>query len=290
MRRNTSPRLTDAEGLAKLAAFSTFSFQKGLLMLGVNLFSHAIGMLLRNRDAALRIGGLMLVLQLLSLLLLGRYYFETITVSGTDMSIDSLVAMQSGYMRSGLVNVALVVVGLWTICAWHRFVLLNEGPNGYLPRWNGAAIWRYVKAGVVVALCVIAVALVGGLVFGGIAAALGMRTGFGAFLLMAPVWVAVILTVYRLAPMLPSAALGERLTVKQAFASTAGQTAALLVLALLSFVAASVLQFPARFLAMAWVPLGLVWAALAQWISGMVGASILTTLYGYFVEHRQLDA
>jgi len=38
------------------------------------------------------------------------------------------------------------------------------------------------------------------------------------------------------------------------------------------------------------LPVDIAWRIVATWISEMVGFSILTTLYGYFVEKRPLES
>jgi hypothetical protein len=57
---------------------------------------------------------------------------------------------------------------------------------------------------------------------------------------------------------------------------------------LLSVIGAMLLGLPNMFLfAPGSVP-GLIWQVVTQWVTVMVGASILTTLYGHYVEGRPL--
>jgi hypothetical protein len=44
-----------------------------------------------------------------------------------------------------VVALLAMVIMLWVAVAWHRFVLLAEAPNGWLPIWNGSAVASYLS-------------------------------------------------------------------------------------------------------------------------------------------------
>lgn len=65
----------------------------------------------------------------------------------------------------------------------------------------------------------------------------------------------------------------------------------MIVLAIITTIAAIVIDLPANVFAR--LPQGWIWATiwllLTGWVKIMVGASVLTTIYGYYVEKRAID-
>lgn len=97
----------------------------------------------------------------------------------------------------------------------------------------------------------------------------------------------VVVVVYRLSVILPGAALGEKVRLGDAWRRTAGSSGAIILLAVVSILAAIVIDLPLFVLGS--VPLlAFAWGAATAWLKMMVGISILTTLYGHFVEGRAL--
>ena len=104
--------------------------------------------------------------------------------------------------------------------------------------------------------------------------------------LIALVYLPVAWVGYRISPILPSAAMGKRMPLKEAWYATGTSGAAFVVLTVITVVAGYLVNAPAQALPGI---LGVLWAFLANWASVLVGASILTTIYGHYVEGRQLD-
>jgi hypothetical protein len=104
------------------------------------------------------------------------------------------------------------------------------------------------------------------------------------------IYAIILLITYRLAPLLPGAAIGKPVNVGEAWASTSGATGTILVLAVVSAIAAVVIDLPTELLQH--LPAGtilvLIWVHITAWIKLMVGISILTTLYGVYVEKRDI--
>lgn len=101
------------------------------------------------------------------------------------------------------------------------------------------------------------------------------------------VFVPAVLLALRLSPLLPAAALGDSLALGDAWGATNGATGDLLVLAFLAVLASVVIDLPIYSL-MGVMPLAMTWTFITAWIKTMVGASILTTIYGHYVEGRSL--
>ena len=83
------------------------------------------------------------------------------------------------------------------------------------------------------------------------------------------------------------AALGDSLSLGDAWGATNGAMGDLLVLAILAVLGSVLIDLPVLSL-MNIMPLAMTWTFVTAWIKTMVGASILTTIYGHYVEGRPL--
>jgi len=252
-------------------------------MLGVRILIHAIGMVVKNIGAALRLTAV----PMLTLLLL------TLVLGGTR----AMLAEPEGAAPDGamvLLSLLQLAVTLWIAVAWHRFILLGEGPEGILPPFNGRALAAYLWAGVIFALLLIAVAVpfgaLAGVIVGPMIVAEGGAVGGGAALvLFLMLWLPVAYVSYRISPILPSAAIGDRLPLKEAWYATGTGGAAFIVLALASILVVWGLNMPVGLLLPFSMALAFIWAFAVQWAVMLGAASVLTTIFGHFVEKRELD-
>lgn len=109
-------------------------------------------------------------------------------------------------------------------------------------------------------------------------------SGFGLLMNSVFVWLA-----YRVSPALPAAAIGKRMTLGDAWFETKGHGGALLLVAVLSAVFSALLRVPTHLVLPAVAaPVLWIWTVLAMWARIMVGISLLTTIYGHYVEKRPL--
>lgn len=254
---------------------------------GIRIFIHALRMVLGNFGPVARISGVMFAVLLGLLLMAGGGYLAP---------PEAGAALPSGRMAGSmfLLTVAQILLGLWVAVAWHRFVLLEEQPGALAPGWNGAAIWRYFKAGVTYTLVLLAVAIPLGVIAGLVLFPM-MRagdSGLGALALLfgALVYMPTAYVGYRIAPILPAAAVDRKLSLREAFYATGTSGASFIVLAVVTIGAGWLIGLPTAMLAQGSVHLALVWTAVVQWLSIMVGVSILTTIYGVYIEKRALNA
>jgi hypothetical protein len=280
--RGGSGALTGLPAPRLLAVFSTGVFT----MDGVRLFLHALRMVLGNFQAAMRIGGILFLVQLALAFLSGTSYLHSAVgnVSAPD-------APQQGL--TFILSLAQVIFWLWVAVAWHRFILLEENPGTALPAWHGGAIWSYFLSGLLVALIAVIVAIP--TVFVGtflLFPFLSSNPGNPLMYLLALLvfYLPSAYVGYRLSPVLPGTAIGRKLPLKEAWYATGISGGALWVLAVVSLFAGWLALLPALLLLSVSTTLALVWGAGAQWLTIMVGASILTTLYGHYVEKRDLNA
>lgn len=177
---------------------------------------------------------------------------------------------------------------------WHRYILLDEVPAGSGLFRLDDKTWRYFGNVLLISLILIAVStlVVLPLVFLGSLMNASVLLGFlavaAAFCLIGPLF-------FRLSIKLPAIALGRRdFSLSHALAATRGNglplflvflfeiAAALgmiLVLLLLVFIAGAVSEMLA-------FALGTVLQILVNWIFTIFGITVLTSLYGFFVEGR----
>jgi hypothetical protein len=94
---------------------------------------------------------------------------------------------------------------------------------------------------------------------------------------------------FRLGIMLPAAALGEKLTLGETWDVTKGRSSIILVLALIVVGASVIIQLPSWFNDNPSSIINVVYSLVVNWFATIIGISVLTTLYGHFVENRPID-
>ncbi|QXT39937.1 hypothetical protein [Gymnodinialimonas ceratoperidinii] len=199
-----------------------------------------------------------------------------------------------------------VIVGLiswlWAAVAWHRYVLLEEYPNGLLPRWRGSNIANYFGNALLILLVMIAVALLGGIVVGIFVAVLqspAIIVALGIGLIIGVSWMAT-----RVGLVLPAAAIGERLTLRESWAATApvsGQIILpIIVIALVTTIlnqgivavfgtSVDVMTPIGQQQQVTLSAIGVVLSVAVGWAQMLVNLALMTTLYGNLIEGRQLN-
>ena len=246
--------------------------------MAVRIFLHSIGLVFNQLSGAFRISGLLyLVYFVLSFLAL------MILVHPTPERMPSFPGL---VFFAGLLGALFC---LWIAVSWHRFVLIDELPNAPIPKFHRDRIFVYFGRGVQTALIVmlvgiVPVALLGLLVF--LTKSEQILVPFGI--------IATIITLvvsYRLAPMLPGAAIGQSIGAGAAWAATSGAFGTIFGLAVISAIASLVLDLPAELLKLlpggSFLVFG--WFFITTWVKLMVGVSILTTIYGVYIEKRVLS-
>ncbi|MFD1344026.1 hypothetical protein [Litorisediminicola beolgyonensis] len=248
-------------------------------MLGWEIFRHAVRMVFRNFHDALRVSAVLYLVQVAASL-----WVETAMPKGARDG-DAFEMIPVGSLTTALfLGVAAVISSLWIAVAWHRFVLAEEYPSGWLPRWHGDRMFAYFGWGIAISLIVL----------------------FGAVLMTIPVSVLVMLMPplaifmpfaftffaawfgFRLSIKLPAVAMGNPLKLSEVWERTSGSTGTFLVLALCTLGAIVAVSVIPAVLGTAAPSLAFALGAIANWVVTMVGISILTTLYGVYIEGRRL--
>ena len=249
---------------------------------------HALRMLTGNLPVALRIA-----LPLFVGVLMGNFYMGELAVVTPDYEANPEAAFKDlgVTMVGGLFQTAFF---LWAAVAWHRFILLEETPRGLFVAPNLNGMGRYFVGGLItfliVFLVVILVAIVGGIVFGIIAVTMDLGLNVATYMSGFLGGLLGIVISFRLSPMLPSAAIGPRMKWRDAWDTTRGTSGTIIVIALVTMLPAFLLGLIPQSLAAQSLPLALFLVSLINTVVFMFGFSVLTTIYGVFVEKRDLNA
>ncbi|WP_300549593.1 threonine dehydratase [Roseovarius sp.] len=210
-------------------------------------------------------------------------------ILGISTSQLSGVESGSGAIGGGaafggfLLMLVLVMIALWVIVAWHRFVLLAEYPTGWIPTLRFDRILSYAGHAILLGLLSFVIVLPVGLLMGVTASA----APIAGMVLMVLVILALNVIIFRLSPILPAAAIAKPLRMKEAWEATKGADGTILLLLIILSGFQFVLQFALSLLVVIPV-LGLLIMPVGLLISALINVSILTTLYGHFIEGRDL--
>ncbi len=251
-------------------------------ILGWAIFAHAIRLVFSHLGAALRISALIYICELV---LFGVAAYVGLA-SAMTLSIDPVAVL-----AIVVASAATVIGTIWIAVAWHRYVLLDEMPGAVVARFNGNRILAYFGNSVLLGLIALAIGVVISLVLVPLMSAVRSGGPADIVLQLIPLLLIVVLFLlvgYRLGIVLPASAIGKPLRFGEAWAATRGATGTLIALAILSAIGVAVLRIPEFIIPDGLVWLTLVWGLVSGWIELIVGISILTTLYGVYVEKRPL--
>lgn len=255
-------------------------------MKGLDIFTHSIRQVTGNLGGALKVSALPMIIQVAAMLA-----FAGGMMSGMGPEGQMSRGMGMGMGLGGLVVlVVAVVTSLWLAVAWHRFVLLNEQPGGYVPPYHGPEMMAYFLKSLAIGVILIVLGIVLGMVAGLLLSPLMMHGNLLIFMLLTGLFVQLPLTWLglRMGTVLPGAATGANPTLTAGWDATKGAEVDILVLAAVAVVAHLALAV-LGILVFDNIPIvNTVWSVAVTWLTTMVGVSILTTLYGHYIEKRAL--
>lgn len=199
------------------------------------------------------------------------------------------------YIPLVIVAVIVTILAFASIAVnWHRYILLDQVPVGAeLFRLDGLT-WRYVGNVWLIGLIVGLVFLVGMLpvmLLAGLSEAIGVAAffvGLGGFIF-------VVISTYRLSVKLPAIAIGRRdFALRDAWAATRDNKLPIFLVILFQFlllIGVAIVFLALDFtLALIGPTITLVISQLIQaflgWMLAIFNVTILTSLYGFFVEGR----
>ena len=254
-------------------------------MKAIEILIHSIRQVLGNLGVALQISAVLFLIQIGLIFALG---VSGVILGGQDPR--TLPPAFAWAMFAALI--VNIVTALWIAVAWHRFVLNNERPTGLLPTFRGDRIASYFGHSILVALVIMPVLLIIVILIMPLLYQFIMRAPepkmwqitLGMLVIYLPL--AALLT--RLSVILPAAALGTPMRLGEAWGKTSGTMLTMGILAVLVIGGGLLIDLPATLLFPTGSYLQMIWLILTYWIKVMVGLSILTTIYGHYVEGRPL--
>lgn len=243
-------------------------------MKGLSIFTHSVGLAARNWKEALKI---FLVPVALCVVLFAAVAGSVGLTAGEPTGSMALLLL--------IIPIAFIVI-FWSVVSWHRFVLLEEYPSGWIPPFRFDRILSYLGHGLLLGLVAIVLMIPIGLLIA-LFGAMGIEVL--AVVLAIPAYIAVVIVMYRLIPILPAAAIGKPLKLKDSFNATKGATGAIIVLLLVLFGVNLLVQLAVMGLTVVLAPLAMLFSLAASLFLSIVNISVLTTFYGHYIEGRAID-
>jgi hypothetical protein len=226
---------------------------------------------------------------LLPILLIGNIYI--FTASGGDPEQIGAAAGTTSILMALINALAFSSIAV----NWHRYVLLDEVPQGPQRLRLDDTVWRYFGNTLLIFLIIFGASFVVSFVFVLLAALIGTFGNALAILVIAVLGLLGISAFYRLGIKLPAVALYRRdFGLKDAWQASAGNGWRVLGVALLYFLTAFGAGLALWIVSAAIGFVGGI-AALAvliaiqlvvSWVLTILGVTMLTSLYGFFVERR----
>ena len=196
-------------------------------------------------------------------------------------------------------NILLVVIGLWIAIAWHRFILKDEHSTILIPRFYGKNMLSYFWVVVLIflILCIPIIGIIIIFVYLGLDFAIFFNQDlenpleiwiYPGFLgLYATISIFYYAFLLRWGACFPAIAIGSKLGLKLSWQATKGHNWSFLGLSVFLSIITGLIYVIVPFVFQGSV-LSLIWSILSGWIIMMLNISVLTTIYGYFIEKRPL--
>lgn len=252
-------------------------------MKGWQIFEHSVRLVLRNLGAAFKVSAVLYLIQVAAQV----YAFNNPALDPQMLDMDNPdVQPDMGALGNYLIlSLASLVASLWIAVAWHRYVLAEEYPTGWLPAWHGGFLLSYLGRslliGIIVAVAIMIVSIPAGMI------ALALP---GGLILMFAVMLGVsVYITFRLGVMLPAAAMGKSMTLSESWKATASESGSIMVLGVIAIGAGLILQLPSLLGGSGGTVISLIYNLVTGWFAMIIGVSVLTTLYGHMVEGRAID-
>lgn len=252
-------------------------------MKGWNIFLHSLNMVLRNWKEALQIGLLPVAIIAAAVVVL---LMTGILAEPTDQNMPFNFPSGGGFLSVFLTTLLACFCILWVVVNWHSFVLKEEYPQGWVPPLPTKRIFGYLLQSIVVSLCLLPVSIVLVMFIVPIVNTVDATT---LLVVLTLIYLPVYMIAYRLFITLPATAIGEQLSISEAWTATKGSSGTLLVLSIVMSLASVLINQIETVLNNAMQGSAFLITAPLYAIWGLVGVSVLTTLYGHYVQGRPLD-
>lgn len=243
-------------------------------MKGWQIFEHSVRMVLRNLPQALQIGLVpSVIMAVIATVIFG---------SGAMVAESSTGELPTVTLGLSTIVAAIIwlVITMWIYVSWHRYILLEEYPTGWIPPFRMDRISSYFFKGFGIFLVMLACILVLGLS----AAVLGPVSA----VVVIPGTLAVAIAAYRWFPVLPAAAVGKPLSMTEAWEATRGSTGAIIVMVLLLAVMQLLLSLIVGIIVAIIPVVGIAVQTIFTLVLALINVSIMTTMYGHYIEGRPI--
>ncbi len=193
-----------------------------------------------------------------------------------------------------LVNfVVMIVIGIWIIVGWHRFILVEETPLSYWPIWRGGLIKRYfaraffIGLAMLVPLIVVSIGAV--MLLGARNMVMGPNGDAPAMWMLYSLIIGASVSYFslRISFGLPAASVEKLMFIRESWEDTKSYQAEIIgasIVLTLVYIPVNIINF--KFVNS--LPLILIGQVLGALIM-LLSISVLTTLYGVIKEARELS-
>jgi hypothetical protein len=254
-------------------------------VLAWQIITHSVRQVFGNLGPALRISALLMAIQFS----VTTWFTSRMTELGLADPLNPPSEVPAGVGASSLAMlIVALVAGPWVAVAWHRYVLLEEEPGAALPAWNGARWAAYIWAMLRVGIVVVGAVFIGLVVLGTILTVLGVMTQSNAPKLTIIALIAGTYIGYRLCLVMPAAALGERMSIGASWKATAPGSKQIVFLAMILLGMSLSVPVIGVTISAASPAIGMLVQMVISWGLFLIGASVMTTLYGHFHQGRAL--
>ncbi|UWQ79284.1 hypothetical protein K3725_18640 [Leisingera sp. S132] len=250
-----------------------------------SIFAHSLAMVFRNLREAVQIALVPAAIAFGVLLALGATVGLSFSAFSDQAVMEKMLVENSGSFAGGVIVfwLLIMITMLWIVVSWHRFVLLEEYPSGWVPAFRFDRMLSYFGHGLLMLLVAFAMMIPVMLFIMAVSAVSPVVSIIG----MVVAYLAVLVAMYRLVPVLPAAAIGKPLKLREAWNATAGANVTIIMLFLIMVAFQLLVQLAAAVLLLIPV-IGAIIVFVAMLMLSLVSASVLTTFYGHYVEGRPI--
>jgi hypothetical protein len=249
-------------------------------MKGWTIFLHSVRMVIGNFETAMRVSLVPYAVHAI----LGA--MVTMRMPPPEALADPELfasALTGDLMLLALAStIASVVCTVWIAVAWHRYVLIGEDSTGWLPRWDGGNVLGYFGRSMLLGLVVVGAIVPLSLLVATLGGVLG------AFAMPLVVAGGVFAVLYRFGLILPARAMGRDMALLESWNATRDTGGTIASLVLVTIAMTLLVQVPTVVSGNAQSLLSVIYSAITGWFVLMIGTSILTSLYGHYVEGRDI--
>lgn len=258
-------------------------------MLGFRLFWHAVRMVFTNLVPMVQIFALPLLVVLAVVMAFSAYIGlgPFFIFSGQHVRFNN---MSGGFFVVFFGALLVIWVALMNgVVHWHRYVLLGEMPRALMLRLSWRQVAKYIVGGILIILLLILPFWLLGMVAGQIAVGFvrdgNLLVAQGIMMVLNLFFTALFLA---LSPILPAYAIDRNIKISDAISAMSGTLGTLIVCAIGLVAVEWAGDFLVRQLAMLNMKVAGIVGIVVQMVTAMIGVSLITTIYGHFVEERPL--